>query len=160
MRSVAASIYDYTGSVVGAVSVSVPAMRFSKARMQDELTPFVRSAAEEISGLLGYLSEDATITCAEACGPTGGCIHRTASVTTLESGSINYVRLSAQSNSRISFCLSRISRPSEMAFARLLRRNFPKLTSIACLTVMLHFPLTDLEEADDPATIFIKPRKE
>lgn len=55
VRSVAAPIYDYTRCVVGAISLSGPTIRFSKARIDDELVPLVKSAAGEISGKLGYL---------------------------------------------------------------------------------------------------------
>ncbi|HEY6871809.1 MAG TPA: IclR family transcriptional regulator [Geobacteraceae bacterium] len=54
VRGVAAPIRDYTGSVVGALSVCGPAMRLSPARMHDELAPMVERAAEDISLRLGY----------------------------------------------------------------------------------------------------------
>lgn len=58
VRSVAAPIRNYTGGVVGAVSVSGPIMRFNKARMYDELVPRVKKAAEEISVRIGYYRAD------------------------------------------------------------------------------------------------------
>ena len=54
VRGVAAPIRDYTRSIVGAVSITGPTMRFSEARMRDELIPLVQRAAEEISQRLGY----------------------------------------------------------------------------------------------------------
>lgn len=54
VRGVAAPIRDYAGCIAGAVSVSGPIMRFSEARINDELVPMVRRAAEEISMRLGY----------------------------------------------------------------------------------------------------------
>ncbi|TWJ11270.1 IclR family transcriptional regulator [Geobacter argillaceus] len=58
VRSVAAPIRNYTGGVVGAVSVSGPIMRFNTARMYDELVPQVKRAAKEISLRLGYYHAD------------------------------------------------------------------------------------------------------
>ncbi len=54
VRTVAAAIRDYTGNVVSALIVTGPSMRFSEARMRDELIPTVRNAADEISVRLGY----------------------------------------------------------------------------------------------------------
>ena len=56
VRGVAAPIRDYTRSFVGAISVSGPTMRFSDARMQEELVPLVKKAADEISLRLGFSS--------------------------------------------------------------------------------------------------------
>jgi IclR family KDG regulon transcriptional repressor len=56
VRGVAAPIRDYTRSVIGALSIFGPTVRFSKARMDDELIPVVKKAAEEISRRLGYYS--------------------------------------------------------------------------------------------------------
>lgn len=53
-RSVAAPIYNYARCVVGAISVSGPISRFSRARIHDELAPLVKRAAEEISLRFGY----------------------------------------------------------------------------------------------------------
>lgn len=54
VRGIAAPIYDYTGSVVGALSVCGPAMRLGETRLHDELAPMVERAAEDISLRLGY----------------------------------------------------------------------------------------------------------
>jgi DNA-binding IclR family transcriptional regulator len=54
VRGVAAPICNFTGRVVGAVSIYGPATRFSRARMQDELASMVTRAGEEISGRLGF----------------------------------------------------------------------------------------------------------
>jgi DNA-binding IclR family transcriptional regulator len=54
VRSVAAPVRDYTECVVGAVSVSGPAVRFGKARIDGELVPNVIRAADEISRRMGY----------------------------------------------------------------------------------------------------------
>ena len=54
VRCVGAPIRDYTRRIIGAVSVSGPSMRFSDERMEKELIPIVKKAAEEISLKLGY----------------------------------------------------------------------------------------------------------
>jgi DNA-binding IclR family transcriptional regulator len=54
VRAVAAPVRDYTGCVVGAVSVSGPEVRFGKARLDGELVPIVIRAADEISLRMGY----------------------------------------------------------------------------------------------------------
>ena len=54
VRGIAAPIHDYTGSVVGALSISGPAMRLGETRLHDELAPMVERAAGEISLRLGY----------------------------------------------------------------------------------------------------------
>jgi DNA-binding IclR family transcriptional regulator len=54
VRCVGAPIRDYTRRIVGAVSVSGPSMRFTDERMDKELIPLVKRAAEEISTKLGY----------------------------------------------------------------------------------------------------------
>lgn len=54
VKCVGAPIRDYTRQVIGAVSVSGPSMRFSGDRVNHELIPLVRKAAEEISIKLGY----------------------------------------------------------------------------------------------------------
>ncbi len=54
VRCVGAPIRDYTRRIVGAVSISGPSMRFSDERMETELIPLVKKAAEEISTKLGY----------------------------------------------------------------------------------------------------------
>ena len=54
VRCVGAPIRDYTRRIVGAVSISGPSMRFSDERMDKELIPLVKRAAEEISTKLGF----------------------------------------------------------------------------------------------------------
>ncbi|SNB48004.1 IclR family transcriptional regulator [Geobacter sp. DSM 9736] len=54
VKCVGAPIRDYTRRIVGAVSISGPSMRFSDERMDKELIPLVKRAAEEISLKLGY----------------------------------------------------------------------------------------------------------
>lgn len=54
VRGVAAPIRDYTKRVVGAISISGPVTRFSDTRIQNELIPMVKQAAEEISMRIGY----------------------------------------------------------------------------------------------------------
>lgn len=51
---VGAPIRDYTRRIIGAVSISGPSMRFSKDRMENELIPLVKRAAEDISTKLGF----------------------------------------------------------------------------------------------------------
>lgn len=55
VRGVAAPIRDYTKHVVGALSISGPVTRFSDTRIQNELVPMVKQAAEEISIRIGYV---------------------------------------------------------------------------------------------------------
>ncbi len=54
VRCVAAPIRDYTRRIVGAVSISGPSMRLSAERIEKELIPLAKKAAEEISLKLGY----------------------------------------------------------------------------------------------------------
>jgi IclR family KDG regulon transcriptional repressor len=54
VRCVSAPIRDYTRRIIGAVSISGPSMRFSDERVEKELIPLVKKAAEEISSKLGY----------------------------------------------------------------------------------------------------------
>lgn len=54
VRCVGSPIRDYTRRIVGAVSVSGPSMRLSQERIDKELVPLVKKAAEEISFKLGY----------------------------------------------------------------------------------------------------------
>ena len=54
VRCVSAPIRDYTRRIVGAVSISGPSMRLSLERIDNELIPLVKKAAEEISFKLGY----------------------------------------------------------------------------------------------------------
>lgn len=54
VRCIAAPIRDYTRRIVGAVSISGPAMRFSDDRLEKELIPLAIQAGEELSTRLGY----------------------------------------------------------------------------------------------------------
>ncbi len=54
VRCVAAPIRDYTRRIVGALSLSGPATRFSDERLEKELVPLVTRAAEELSTRLGF----------------------------------------------------------------------------------------------------------
>jgi len=54
VRCVGAPIRDYTRRIVGAVSLSGPSMRFTDERLDKELVPLVKRAADEISLKLGY----------------------------------------------------------------------------------------------------------
>ncbi|MER5795127.1 IclR family transcriptional regulator [Streptomyces sp. NPDC001980] len=53
LRSVAAPVFDASGSVVAAVNVAVPAMEFPVTRLLDELRPPLLGACREITRLLG-----------------------------------------------------------------------------------------------------------
>jgi IclR family transcriptional regulator, acetate operon repressor len=52
IRTAAAPIFDATGAVTGALSVSGPEVRMPKSRLS-ELAPLVRDAAWEVSEILG-----------------------------------------------------------------------------------------------------------
>jgi DNA-binding IclR family transcriptional regulator len=54
-RCVSAPIYNHTGNMVAAISISVPISRMTLSR-QDELSLILRKGAEEISRNLGYNS--------------------------------------------------------------------------------------------------------
>jgi len=54
VRCVAAPIRDYTRRIIGALSLSGPAMRFPTERIEKELIPLVMNSAEELSTRLGY----------------------------------------------------------------------------------------------------------
>lgn len=54
VRGVAAPVRNYENRVVGAIIISGPSMRFSDARIRDELIPLVTRAAGEVSAKLGY----------------------------------------------------------------------------------------------------------
>jgi IclR family KDG regulon transcriptional repressor len=56
VRCVGAPIRDYTRRIIGAVSISGPTMRLSIDRIEKELVPLAKKAAEEISMKLGYHS--------------------------------------------------------------------------------------------------------
>lgn len=54
VRCVGAPIRDYTRRIIGAVSLSGPSMRFTDERLEKELIPLVKKAADEISMKLGF----------------------------------------------------------------------------------------------------------
>lgn len=54
VRCVACPIRDYTRRIVGAISISGPAMRFSDERIEKELIPLARQTADDLSTRLGY----------------------------------------------------------------------------------------------------------
>jgi len=54
VRGVAAPVRDYQKRVVGAVGVMGPALRLTLERLQGELTPRVKAAAQSVSVRLGY----------------------------------------------------------------------------------------------------------
>lgn len=54
VRCVSSPIRDYTRRVVGAISISGPSMRLTDERIEKDLIPMVKKAAEEISNKLGY----------------------------------------------------------------------------------------------------------
>jgi len=60
VRCVSAPLRDHTRRIIGAVSISGPAMRFSDERLKKELIPLVRKAKDEISAALGYRKERPT----------------------------------------------------------------------------------------------------
>jgi IclR family KDG regulon transcriptional repressor len=54
VRCIAAPIRDYTRRIVGALSISGPSTRFTDQRLEQELTPLVVRAAEDLSTRLGF----------------------------------------------------------------------------------------------------------
>lgn len=54
VRCVASPVRDFSGRVVGALSLSGPADRFSEPRIAEELAPLVLQTAAELSVRLGY----------------------------------------------------------------------------------------------------------
>lgn len=54
VRCVGAPVRDYTRRIVGAVSISGPSMRLSIERVEKELVPLAKEAAQQISMKLGY----------------------------------------------------------------------------------------------------------
>ena len=56
VRCVAAPIYDYTGTVVAAVSISGPQVRVTPSRVP-ELSEAIRWASRAISQKLGHFDE-------------------------------------------------------------------------------------------------------
>jgi IclR family KDG regulon transcriptional repressor len=61
VRCVSAPIRDCTGRVVGALSISGPAMRFGDERLAAELIPQIKSSSAEISQRLGYFPPTALV---------------------------------------------------------------------------------------------------
>ncbi|BBZ01436.1 IclR family transcriptional regulator [Mycolicibacterium chitae] len=59
IRSIAVPLWDYTGTVVAAMSVTGPAMRVTEEWMY-RMLPVILAAAADISGELGYLPPGAT----------------------------------------------------------------------------------------------------
>lgn len=54
VKSIGAPIRDYSKQIIGALSISVPTMRITCSRTEQELVPLVMEAANEISVKLGY----------------------------------------------------------------------------------------------------------
>jgi len=54
VRCLAAPIRDYTRRIVGAVSISGPAMRLTDERLDNEMIPLLLNASEELSTRLGF----------------------------------------------------------------------------------------------------------
>jgi DNA-binding IclR family transcriptional regulator len=54
VKCVGAPIRDYTKRVVAGISVSGPSFRMSESRINDEIAPAVKRAADDISRRLGY----------------------------------------------------------------------------------------------------------
>lgn len=54
VKSIGAPIRDYTRQIIGALSISVPTMRLTNKRTDQELVPLVMAAANEISVKLGF----------------------------------------------------------------------------------------------------------
>lgn len=54
VKCVGVPIRDYTKQIIGAVSISGPAMRMNTERLSHELIPLVKAAANEISSNLGF----------------------------------------------------------------------------------------------------------
>ena len=54
VKCVGVPIFDYTGRVVGGISVSGPAYRMTDKRLEEEIIPVVKEVGEKISRKLGY----------------------------------------------------------------------------------------------------------
>ena len=54
VKCVGVPIFDYTGRVVGGISVSGPAYRMTDRRLEEEIIPVVKEVGEKISRKLGY----------------------------------------------------------------------------------------------------------
>ena len=55
VRCVAAPIFDQSGEVIAALSISGPVSRMSLERLIQELGPKVKEAADQVSSMLGYI---------------------------------------------------------------------------------------------------------
>ena len=54
VKSIGAPFRDYTKKIVGIVSISGPSFRMDASRLENELVPLVKKAAQDISTRLGY----------------------------------------------------------------------------------------------------------
>lgn len=54
VRCAAAPVFDYTGKLVGALSISGPSFRLGEEDLQQAIVPAVKRGAEEVSQRLGY----------------------------------------------------------------------------------------------------------
>lgn len=54
VKSIGAPIRDYSRQIIGALSISIPTMRLTSIRTDQELVPLVMAAANEISVKLGF----------------------------------------------------------------------------------------------------------
>ncbi len=54
VRCVAAPVFDYTGGIRGAITVSGPSSRMTEPRIQNEIVPVITAAAKELSRQLGH----------------------------------------------------------------------------------------------------------
>ncbi len=54
VKCVGVPIFDYTGRVVGGISVSGPAYRMDSERLEEEIIPVVKEIGEKVSRKLGY----------------------------------------------------------------------------------------------------------
>ena len=57
VMEIAAPVFDCNGSLAGALSISGPAMRMNRTRLENELAPLLRSAAARLSDSLGRLRD-------------------------------------------------------------------------------------------------------
>jgi DNA-binding IclR family transcriptional regulator len=57
VHSAAVAIRDYTGRVIGALTLVAPAFRLSKEQLRGEIIPSLRKKADELSARFGYESD-------------------------------------------------------------------------------------------------------
>jgi len=57
---IAAPVFDYNGNIVGALSISGPAMRLAGSRLVNELVPLIQQEAARLSNDLGH-RQDKTV---------------------------------------------------------------------------------------------------